>query len=80
MILIEKELNKAKYKSFGKVSVRNDLKTNKEIKKLQKEKLEILNDVAKSKDRDEIIQSIEENITEEVLGNQREQLEKNLVL
>ena len=32
MKVIEKDLDKAKYKSFGKVTVRNDLKTDKEIK------------------------------------------------
>ena len=78
MKVIENELNKVKYKSFGKVTVRNNPKSNKEIKKLQEEKLDILNKVEKSETRDEKIQSIEENITEEVLSNQRKQLEKEL--
>ena len=45
MKVIDKELNKVKYKSFGKVTVRNNPKSNKEIKKLQEEKLDILNKV-----------------------------------
>ena len=35
---IDKELSKVKFRTFGKVTVRNDLRTSKELKTLQKEK------------------------------------------
>ena len=39
---IDKELTKVKFRAFGKVTVRNDLKTNKELKTLQTEKFNLL--------------------------------------
>ena len=35
---IDKELSKVNFRTFGKVTVRNDLRTSKELKTLQKEK------------------------------------------
>ena len=46
-IVIDKETNKLKHACFGKVKVKSETKEDKEIDKLQREKLE-------SKDEDEI--------------------------
>ena len=55
MNVIEKELNKVKFKSFGKVTVRNELKTTKEIKKLQNKKVEVLKGVETADEKDQKI-------------------------
>ena len=75
MNVIEKELNKVKFKSFGKVTVRNELKTTKEIKKLQNKKIEVLKGVETADEKDQKIKGIEEEITEKVLTFQRKHLE-----
>ena len=77
MDIIEKELTKVKFKAFGKVSVRNELLKCKELKNLQKEKYEVIDNEA-SEQRDEKIKGIEDKITEKVLENQRLRLEKEL--
>ena len=59
MNVIEKELNKVKFKSFGKVTVRNELKTTKEIKKLQNKKIEVLKGVETANEKDQKIKGIE---------------------
>lgn len=74
---MDKELTKVKFKSFGKVTVRNDLKTTKELKSLQKKKIELL-DNKTNNGQDEDINVLEEKITDEVLSNQRKKLEKEI--
>ena len=78
MNVIEKELNKVKFKSFGKVTVRNELKTTKEIKKLQNKKIEVLKGVQTADEKDQKIKSIEEEKTEKVLKFQRKHLETEI--
>ena len=77
MDIIEKELTKVKFKAFGKVSVRNEILKCKELKNLQKDKYEVIENEA-SEQRDEKIKGIEDKITEKVLENQRLRLEKEL--
>ena len=74
---IDKELTKVKFRAFGKVTVRNDLKTNKELKTLQKEKFNLLKN-QNTKERNDEINVLEEKITKEVLSNQRMKLEKEI--
>ena len=78
MTEIDKEMNKVKFKAFGKVTVRNELKTSKVIKTLQAQKVGILEKNEKSKGRDDEIQSIDDQITENLISTQRRQLEKEL--
>ena len=63
---INNELDKVKFKSFGKVTVRNELKTTKELKNLQEEKIEVIHTMDKTKDREEKIESLEQKITEKI--------------
>ena len=74
---INKEVTKVKFRAFGKVTVRNDLKTNKELKTLQKEKFDLLKK-KNSEERDDEIDALEDKITNEVLSTQRKKLEKEL--
>ena len=74
---IDKELTKVKFRSFGKVTVRNELKTTKELKNLQKEKFELLRNKTNT-EKDEEIKVLEEKITKEVLSTQRMKLEKEI--
>ena len=74
---IDKELTKVKFRAFGKVTVRNDLKTNKELKTLQKEKFNLLK-TQNTKERNDEINELEDKITKEVLSNQRMKLEKEI--
>ena len=73
---IEKELTKVKFKAFDKVTVRKELKRNKELKNLQKKREQL------SK-RDNIeheneIKAIDSEITNKILAAQRNNLEKEL--
>ena len=74
---IDKELTKVKFRSFGKVTVRNELKTTKELKNLQNEKFELLRNKTNT-EKDEEIKVLEEKITKEVLSTQRIKLEKEI--
>ena len=76
---IDKELNKVKFKAFGKVTVRNELKTTKEMKKVQSEKKELLTN-NNADDREIKIKVLEDKITDQVITNQRKKLEKELCL
>ena len=69
----EKEMKKVKFKAFGKVSVRNDLRTSKDLKYLQKQKLSLNSD----NDNHEIMK-IDEEIAKILLSNQTQRLEKEL--
>jgi hypothetical protein len=75
---IDTELTKVKFRVFGKVTVRNELRTTKELKNLQKEKFEILKSVDNTNERDAQIKTVEDKITTEVLSRQRLKLEKEL--
>ena len=70
---IEKEMKKVKFKAFGKVSVRNDLRTSKDLKYLQKQKLSLNTD----SDNHEIMK-IDEEIAKRLLSNQTQRLEKEI--
>ena len=78
MNTIDKELTKVKFKAFGKVTVKNDLKTSKELKNLQAEKFKLIKETEDTPMRDSQIDILEEKITAEVLSNQRLKLEKEL--
>ena len=78
MKAFDKELNKVKFKSFGRVKYRNGVKTNKELQELQIRKNDcILNSEGKD---DEELESIEKKIAENLLSEQRKNLEKELKL
>ena len=74
---IDKEVTKVKFRAFGKVTVRNDLKTNKELKALQKDKFDLLKK-NNTKERNDEINELEDKITNEVLSHQRKKLEKEI--
>ena len=74
---IDKEVTKVKFRAFGKVTVRNDLKTNKELKALQKDKFDLLKK-NNTKERNYEINELEDKITNEVLSHQRKKLEKEI--
>ena len=70
---IEKEMKKVKFKAFGKVSVRNNLRSNKDLKSLQKQKLS-LNLASDSHE----IMKIDEEITRKLISSQSQRLEKEI--
>ena len=74
---LDKELTKVKFRAFGKVTVRNELRTSKELKTLQKEKFDLMKN-KKTTERDTEINALEDKITDEVLSNQRMKLEKEI--
>ena len=74
---IDKELNRIKYASFGKVKVRNKPKTSKELEKLQKEKIKCFEEVSDLA-RMEKVKEIDEQIAENLLVEQRKLFEKEL--
>ena len=73
MNLIDKEMNGAKYKAFGKIKFRNSVKANKEVMNLQKKKSDIcaVNDLP-----NEELEELEKEIAENLLQEQRKNLER----
>ena len=70
---IEKEMKKVKFKAFGKVSVRNNLRTSKELRSLQKQKLS-LNLASDSHES----MKIDEEIARKLISSQSQRLEKEI--
>ena len=76
MKIIDNELTKAKFKAFGKVKIRTNSKTNKDLQVLQKEKANALerNDARLDEDLDQI----EKKMAETLLSEQRKGFETEL--
>ena len=73
---IDKELEKAKFKAFDKVTVRNELKNNKEFMKLRYEREQLIKEDKKENEKQ--IVAIDNKMTSKILSKQREYLEKEL--
>ena len=73
MKILDDAMNEAKYRSFGKVKVRNSVKGNKEIMDLQKRKVDA---VEKADTPADELEELERKIAENLLVEQRKNLEK----
>ena len=73
---IDKELTKVKFKAFGKVIVKNDLRTTDELKNLQANKFELIKEAEDTPERDTKIKIVEDKITAEVPSNQKVEIRK----
>ena len=73
---IQDELEKAKYKAFGKVTVKSRKKPTNVIANLNKEKLTVIED--NPDDKEELIERLDEQISTQLLSTQRENFEKEI--
>ena len=76
MKAIDAELNKVKFKAFGKVKIRNQPKGNKELQKLFKKKSELI--IKNDGNTEEELMKIDQLMTENLLLEQRTNLDKEL--
>ena len=76
MSQIEKELTKTKFKAFDKVTVRKGLKRNMELKNLQKKREHLAKE--DNSDNEHEIKAIDNEITKNILSEQRKNLENEL--
>ena len=77
---IDKELNRIKYISFGKVKIRQKPKGNKELENLQLQKVKCFEDYMNdTTDMDEKVKVIDNNIAKNLLQQQRKNVEKELI-
>ena len=75
----DKEWNKIKFKSFGKVSTSNGALANPKLRNLQKNKKELLKN-AEVKDHMAGLKKVDEAISDEIISCQRASLDKQLAL
>ena len=75
---IEKELNKVKFTSFGKVKLRNKPKVCKDLEELQKEKIESYENEIGNNVREDKIKDIDDKMAEKLLSEQKKNFEKEL--
>ena len=75
---IEKELNKVKYASFGKVKIRNKPKNLKALEELQNEKIHCYENEKSTSARDIKIKEIDEKMAGNLLTEQRKNFEEEL--
>ena len=73
---IHNEMEKAKYKAFGKVKVHSKPKSNECLEELNNEKIEVIEKNPMNKD--ELIEELDSKITAELLSKQRERFEKEI--
>ena len=72
----DKELTKVKFRAFDKVTVRKELKRNKEVKNLQEKRERLTKE--DNKENENEIKAIDNEIVNKILTKQRENLEKEL--
>ena len=75
---IEKELNKVKFTSFGKVKLRNKPKVCKDLAELQKEKIECYENEICNNAREDKIKDIDDKMAEKLLREQKKNFETEL--
>ena len=76
MKVIDAELNKAKFKAFGKVKIRNKPKGNKELENLQKKKNDII--MQNASNAEEELGKVDQKLTENLLIEQRKNFDKEI--
>ena len=78
MIRIENEMNKVKFKAFGKVKIRNKNKSNKILTDLQNQKINCYEKMTNTIARDIQIEEIDKKLAETLLSDQRNNFEKEI--
>ena len=74
MKIIDKELEKVKFQSFGKVTIRNEQRSSKELRCLVSEKVKLESNLSDSK-KDKL-KTLDMRIQQETVNCQRQNFEK----